>query len=818
MRLYYGILSLFGILRGVSAQEESNSPHVFDPTLQQYVPELQHSSSEEYLSQIKDAIYFEDARDEETMALVDSALLSLKSNSKRNNRQESRSSSPSVIPTLLRSLVSVLFSQLRSLEDSSSSSNSHAMNNALELLKKAAIRGNSDAMWLLGEFNFHGNYSIIPNYPEAIKWYTESAIKTGNPSAQAMLGFLYATGYGDANARDQGMAHLYYTFAALSGDVRYEMTLGYRHFNGIGTPKSCEDAVVYYKKAADSAIKWWQTGPPGGQYLARHDYSLPEDDGGIYGDGASSTISIHHKKSQPTDASKELDDVLEYLRFMAEKGDITSQFGLGRLYYDGSRATNRNFQKSLFYFQGVARQYWTSSGAMVPNPLPGTALAAAKSAGYIGRMYLRGEGVAQNFEKAAQWFQRGIDLGDSVSQNGIGYMFLNGLGLKKDIKRGYEYFKAAADQDFAPAQMNLGKVYLERKEVNVALKLFESSARHGNIEALYHLAELSNSGKARERDCNLATLYYKTVAERIECGRSTIPDANAAIEAGDLDRAIIGYLIAAEQGYEVAQTNVAYLLDQDKHRLSLSFLQKPPNGTNEELALIYYSRSSTQGNIDAIVKVGDFYFKGIGTAPDYAKAANCYASASDTKLSPMAYWNLGWMYENGYGMKQDYNLAKRYYDHAIQISPNSWLPVQLALLKLRVRSAWNTLTGAPINSIGDDENPPPQITVKSAIQQLFKRYQQPALGQNKGKAQASTKMPENVLDDYQQDVLEDDYLEDFEDSILETLAILGLCGFVAFLLWWRQNQQLREGQQQNHRPQNNEGRDEPGLPIPPPLL
>ena len=36
----------------------------------------------------------------------------------------------------------------------------------------------------------------------------------------------------------------------------------------------------------------------------------------------------------------------------------------------------------------------------------------------------------------------------------------------------------------------------------------------------------------------------------------------------------------------------------------------------------------------------------------YEKAARYYRSASDTQMSAMAMWNLGWMYENGVGVPQ----------------------------------------------------------------------------------------------------------------------------------------------------------------------
>jgi TPR repeat protein len=46
-------------------------------------------------------------------------------------------------------------------------------------------------------------------------------------------------------------ALLYHTFAAMAGDTRSEMTVAYRHLMGIGTPRSCEDAVLHYKSVAD---------------------------------------------------------------------------------------------------------------------------------------------------------------------------------------------------------------------------------------------------------------------------------------------------------------------------------------------------------------------------------------------------------------------------------------------------------------------------------------------------------------------------------------------------------------------------------------
>ena len=75
------------------------------------------------------------------------------------------------------------------------------------------------------------------------------------------------------------------------------------------------------------------------------------------------------------------------------------------------------------------------------------------------------------------------------------------------------------------------------------------------------------------------------------------------------------------------------------------------------LALTQWIRAASQRNIDALVKVGDYYYRGLGLPEEaektrYEKAARYYRSASDTQMSALAMWNLGWMYENGMGVPQ----------------------------------------------------------------------------------------------------------------------------------------------------------------------
>jgi len=286
---------------------------------------------------------------------------------------------------------------------------------------------------------------------------------------------------------------------------------------------------------------------------------------------------------------------------------------------------------------------------------------------------------------------------------------------------------------------------------------------------------------------------------------------------------LVEYMMAAEQGYESAQANVAYLLDEQKSKLPhLDRLlglgkRKPALLHNPTLALIYWTRSAKQSNIDAMVKMGDYYLEGLGTQADPEKAAACYQAAAEFMQSAQALWNMGWMYENGVGVEQDFHLAKRFYDQALETNQEAYLPVKLSLMKLRVRSFWNTITHGRVNSIRDEPEPKKEWSFSEWVQ--------------------------NFLEDehpYYHDVDEDDYVDhatdpipgadeyydDIDEGILESLIIVGIAAALAFLVYYRQQRQLHhrlaQGQQQMAQPgaaapadQGQQGPADRGL-FPPP--
>ncbi|KAL6711103.1 ERAD-associated protein [Coniothyrium glycines] len=689
------------------------------------------------------------------------------------------------------------------------------LSKAVQYLEQAADQGSAGAIFMLAEMNFYGNYSHPRNYSEAFQRYRQLATMNGNASAQHMVGFMYATGIGGSVRQDQAKAMLYYTLGAEGGDIRSEMAIAYRHSSGIATPRNCEEAVHYYKAAADKAIEYMRSGPPGGHSMPRESYRIADDEGGVYGEGASVSSSGQNAKiaSVHSDAFSSLDDVFEYMDLQARKGDARASFNLAKLNYDGARTMKRDLPAAKKRFLELARMYWPKDGKTKSNVSPTTEKLAAKAAGYLGRMFLRGEGMNQSFDIAKTWFRRGIELGDALSQYSLGIMYLKGFGVPQDALRAAELFGAAADQDLAVAQVRLGALFLDQGDVAIAIKYFELAARHGHLEAFYYLAELTHNGVGRDKSCSVASAYYKIVAEKAELVSTSFSEANEAYANGDLETALVGYMLAAEQGFEAGQANVAYLLDQNKPRFTLGSLvplmkKKAAIAGDALLALIYWTRSAEQKNVDSMVKMGDYYLQGLGTSPDREKAAACYQAAADTMMSAQANWNLGWMHEHGIGIDQDYHLAKRHYDLALETNPReAYLPVVLALYKLRLRSWWNTITNGKIKSIQDE----PVVKKDWTLREWLSAFIEAELA---GWA------------DYEDDDFDDHGADDFygdgyhgdeiDSDILESLAILALSGALAFLLYYRAQRQRRQEEERRRQQEQQQHLNQGGVQVPQP--
>uniref|UniRef100_A0A6Q2WXI8 Fibronectin type-II domain-containing protein n=1 Tax=Esox lucius TaxID=8010 RepID=A0A6Q2WXI8_ESOLU len=505
-----------------------------------------------------------------------------------------------------------------------------------EKLLKVAEKGHQKAMEKVAYAMLFGDY-LTQNIPKAKELFEKLALE-GSPKAQTALGFLYAAGLGVNSS--QAKALVYYTFGALGGNLVSHMILGYRYWGGVGVPQSCESALTHYRLVANHVAS---------------DVSLT-------GGSAVQRVRLLDEVENPGSTSGMLEeDLIQYYQFLAEKGDVQAQVGLGQLHLHGGRGVEQNHQRAYDYFNQAANAGNTHAMA------------------FLGKMYSEGSDyLSQNNETALQYFKKASEMGNPVGQSGLGMAYLYGRGVPVNYELALKYFQKAAEQGWVDGQLQLGTMYYNgigvKRDYKQALKFFNLASQAGHILAFYNLAQMHATGTGVMRSCHTSVELFKNVCER---GRwsERLMTAYGSFKDGNMDAALVQYLLLAEQGYEVAQSNVAFILDQKEAQI-FSENETYPR------ALLHWTRAAAQGYTVARIKLGDYHFYGYGTDVDYETAVIHYRLASEQQHSAQAMFNLGYMHEKGLGIKQDIHLAKRFYDMAAEASPDAQVPVFLALCKL----------------------------------------------------------------------------------------------------------------------------------------
>lgn len=67
----------------------------------------------------------------------------------------------------------------------------------------------------------------------------------------------------------------------------------------------------------------------------------------------------------------------------------------------------------------------------------------------LGEMYERGQGVLQDYMRAAELYKLAAEQSNAKAQYNLGNMYRLGNGVNRDYNRAAEFYKLAADQGYA---------------------------------------------------------------------------------------------------------------------------------------------------------------------------------------------------------------------------------------------------------------------------------------------------------------------------------------------------------------------------------
>jgi TPR repeat protein/antitoxin component YwqK of YwqJK toxin-antitoxin module len=136
----------------------------------------------------------------------------------------------------------------------------------------------------------------------------------------------------------------------------------------------------------------------------------------------------------------------------------------------------------------------------------------------IGLMYLKGDGVAQDYKKAKQWFLKAAELGQDEASFYLGIIYQHGLGVSKNIDKAVEWWTAAAEKGYAKAQSNLGMIYVNgesvKQDYKAALKWFLLAAKQGREVAQSNLGVMYKNGHGGPKSYVNAAKWFELAANQ----------------------------------------------------------------------------------------------------------------------------------------------------------------------------------------------------------------------------------------------------------------------------------------------------------------
>jgi uncharacterized protein len=190
---------------------------------------------------------------------------------------------------------------------------------------------------------------------------------------------------------------------------------------------------------------------------------------------------------------------VESTRAAAEKGNRKALYRLGKRYAKG---------------EGVPQDY--GRAAELLRESAGMGYAPAQND--LGAFYAKGLGVKQDYAEAAKWYRKAADKGDALARYSLGRAYWLGRGVATNTPESLKWLKKSAKQNQADAMQFLGEIYLNggagtKPDGRRAFHWFLEAAGQGRAGALYSLGQLFEEENGVPRNLHLAINCYVKAAE-----------------------------------------------------------------------------------------------------------------------------------------------------------------------------------------------------------------------------------------------------------------------------------------------------------------
>ncbi|XP_044139741.1 protein sel-1 homolog 3-like isoform X1 [Bufo gargarizans] len=512
----------------------------------------------------------------------------------------------------------------------------------------------------------HSFYHLQDSVPNLL-----DASCSGYHKASYLLAVMYEIGLGVPI--DAAEALLYSLVGAQGDDRLALLKLGYKHLQGIDNHSLDLDvAFSYYMNVAKKTPK---------DQLARNaEQAFVE------------TIRLMDEDILK-EQTRENDDLFLWLKQNAERGDVHAQHRLAQMLFWGQQGVTKNTRAAI---------KWYERGAL-ENEEPVVMYDYAV-------LLFKGDGVPKNKKMALKLMKKSAAKGQVEALNGLGWYYHS---FRKDYVRAVKYWRKAYYKGNADAAFNLGVMHLHgtypgEGSVNEtqAYEFMSKASEGGHIEASISIAQYLITGILRgvQRDPTTAILLAKFVAEQNGNIGLVIRKAVNAYLDGTLDEAFLNFILTAEAGVEMSQTNVAYLCEE---HLALS---TAPLG--DICIWRYYNLSVNQHNPStyALLKMGDLYYYGGKNHPKDLKLSMKLYTQAALQGESQGLFNLAQLAQEGISIPEyllrRLKIEKSLNDHSLvielyercqnQSSDDTISPCTLVLLYLQLTDSWHFILNSSL--------------------------------------------------------------------------------------------------------------------------
>lgn len=117
--------------------------------------------------------------------------------------------------------------------------------------------------------------------------------------------------------------------------------------------------------------------------------------------------------------------------------------------------------------------------------------------------------VRRSAPKAARWFRRAAEHGNSPAQNSLGVLLGNGDGARKNVEEALSWLRKAFHAGDSCAAQNIAITYRENGDLKAAVKWFRKAAEAGDGDALIQLGIHYYWGKGVRKNPDAAVQCFR---------------------------------------------------------------------------------------------------------------------------------------------------------------------------------------------------------------------------------------------------------------------------------------------------------------------